>query len=368
LALRLDAEGVHALADDLLRLSALRARLVRHDLVPFTANGFVLGRFHGAGVKDAVYRPTWREAEREEYTVALAGVLAALRGPGEVVSISTAPGSWRGWGEDPREVARGCAQRLVRTARRLRALEHATGTRVLLGLEPEPRCTLESTAEALAFFRGPLADAFGTDLAARHHLGVCFDVCHQAVAFEDTAASLEALRAARVPIVKVQASCALETPDAREAAGRAALEAFVEPTWLHQTSVKDARGRLHMEEDLPQALASRAPAWRAGRPWRTHFHGPVFRAQAVPPLRTTQAELDRALARLARGDLTGHLEIETYTWEALPEAERQAGSGFDLVEALAREYEHVLGVLAQHGVTRAEPATADSPAASALER
>ena len=78
-----------------------------------------------------------------------------------------------------------------------------------------------------------------------------------------------------------------------------------------------------------------------------------------------QPELDRALARLARGDLTSHLEVETYTWEALPSAERRAGSGFDLVEALAREMEHVLEVLGRHGVLRAS-----SPAAAGagLER
>src|SRR5688572_30720166 len=126
LALRLDAQGVRALADDLLALGALRARLARHDLVPFTANGFVLGRFHGAGVKDAVYRPTWREAEREDYTVALAGVLAALRGPGEVVSISTAPGSWRGWGGDPRAAG-------ARARAPLHAREHGGGAGVLPG-------------------------------------------------------------------------------------------------------------------------------------------------------------------------------------------------------------------------------------------
>lgn len=361
LALRLDAAGVRELEEAPPRTAALRDLLASHELVPFTANGFVLGRFHGPGVKDAVYRPSWREVEREDYTVALAGLLAALRGPGEVVSISTAPGSWRGWGEDPAETARDCARRLVHTARRLRALEHATGTRVLLGLEPEPGCTLATTAEAIAFFRGPLAEAFGADVAARRHLGVCFDVCHQAVAFEDVVASLEDLCAARVPIVKLQASSALEAPDGADPAGRAALGAFAEPTWLHQTSTRDARGRVHTVPDLPFALAQRAPAWRAARPWRTHFHVPVFRAGAVPPLVTTQPDLDRALARVARGDLTAHLEVETYTWEALPEGERRAGSGFDLVEALAREMEHVLGVLARNGVTRAGDTPAPRP-------
>ena len=51
--------------------------------------------------------------------------------------------------------------------------------------------------------------------------------------------------------------------------------------------------------------------------------------------------------------MTEHLEIETYTWDVLPESEREAGSGEDLVEALALEYESVLEVLRAHGVRRA---------------
>ncbi len=352
LALRLDADGARALLDDERRLLRLRDHLRDHGLVPFTGNGFVLGRFHGPGVKDAVYRPSWREAEREDATLAMAEVLAVLRGPGERVSLSTAPGSWRGWGEEPDEVARGCAYRLVRTARRLRELEHRLGTRVLLGLEPEPRATLESVAETRSFFAGPLREAFGRDVGALHHLGVCYDVCHQAVLFEDVVAGLDALHAAGIPVVKVQASAALEAPDGTDPQARAALRAFAEPTWLHQTACRDARGRVHVTTDLGEALAASEAPWTLSGPWRTHFHVPVFRREAVPPLLTTQPDLDRALARVAAGGLTTHLEVETYTWDALPEAERRAGSGDDLVEALARELEHVEAVLARHGCTR----------------
>ena len=374
IALRLDALGVRALESDAGRLRALRQLLVAHDLVPFTANGFVLGRFHGPGVKDAVYRPSWREAEREEYTLALAAVLAHLRGPGHVVSLSTAPGSWRGWGEERARVDADCAARLVRAARRLRELEHVTGVRVLLGLEPEPGCTLQRVADAVAFFHGPLQQAFGRDSAARHHLGVCLDVCHQAVMFEDPRLGLDRLRAAGVPVVKVQASAALELADGSDVAGRAALARFVEPTWLHQTTTPDERGEVHLLEDLPAALGSAAAPWLARRPWRTHFHVPVFRALSVPPLKTTQGELDRVLARVAQGGATRHLEVETYTWEGLPEDERNAGSGFDLGEALAKELEYVLAVLARHGSlpegalpegSRPERAGASQPASTA---
>jgi hypothetical protein len=55
---------------------------------------------------------------------------------------------------------------------------------------------------------------------------------------------------------------------------------------------------------------------------------------------------------VARGDVTSHVEIETYTWEGLPPEARPE----TLVESLAREYEWVLSVLASEGVRRAEEA------------
>jgi hypothetical protein len=350
-SLRFDGQSVARLAHDADVRQRLAGLLAENDLVPFTANGFVVGRFHGGRVKEEVYRPTWRERERVAYTLALADAMIALRGAGHVVSISTMPGSWRPWGEGER-VARDCAAQLVACARRLREREEDTGTRVVLGLEAEPRCTIETTREMVEFFRGPLSEAFGRDRGALRHLGVTFDVCHMAVVHEDVAASLDLLRESRIPVVKVQASCAIVVADPRSPAAREALASFDEPTYLHQVGARDADGTRHVAVDLPEALRDEGGAWAGRAPWRVHFHVPVFREVSVPPLGTTRDDLDRVLARVAAGDVTPHLEIETYTWGVLPEAERRRGSGSDLVEALAREYEHVLGVLEAHGVRR----------------
>jgi hypothetical protein len=348
-ALRFAGEAVERLwHDDVLRRRFGDA-LAERELLPFTANGFVVGTFHGGPLKESVYRPSWREEARVTYTVRLAEVMASLRGTGARVSISTLPGSWRAWRE--RDVERAFAANLVRCARRLHALEHETGTRVVLAVEPEPRCTIETTTELIAFWRGALANEIEEAPWAGRHLGACFDVCHQAVMHEDLGASLRALAQAGVPVAKVQASCALEVPDPNDPAARDALAVFDEPVYLHQVGAPDETGRCRVEEDLPNALHE--PAWRDRRPWRVHFHVPVFRETSVPPLRTTRPHLDRVLRAVATGRVTEHLEIETYTWDVLPRAEREAGSGHDLVEALAREYEHVLGVLEAAGARRA---------------
>jgi hypothetical protein len=351
ISLRLDGPSVERFAEDPRARARFRLLLDSHGLVPFTANGFVVGRFHGGRVKDEVYRPSWRDPERLRYTNSLADLMASLRGPGEVVSISTAPGSWRLWDEGDR-VHTECAVNLARTARHLKALEEESGTRVLLGIEPEPRCTIETTREALRFFHEDLRPLLAKDLRSVLHLGVCFDTCHQSVVHEDLVSSLALLEAAGIPVVKVQASSALEVPDPTDPRAREALAIFDEPTWLHQVGARDAAGARRVAADLPEVLGLGEGTWSDHRPWRVHFHVPVFRADAVPPLTTTRPDLERVLRLVARGGVTEHLEIETYTWTALPEEERRAGSGFDLLDALEREYRFVLSVLEGAGATR----------------
>lgn len=348
-ALRFDRGAVDLLADDDARRALLRGILAGYELVPFTANGFVVGNFHALGLKEDVYRPTWRERERVDYTMALAEVMARLRGPGEVVSISTAPGTYKRFDEGPR-VVQDVAHHLAFAARRLRGLEQSVSTRVVLGIEPEPLGLLETTEELIAFWRGPLREAFGRDRAAMHHLGVCYDVCHQAVEHEDPGEAIQSLKDEGIPIVKVQASSAIVVPDPMNADARAALERFEEPRWLHQVVMRTPGGGRQRAGDLSEVLTGPdAVLWRtAGVPWRVHFHVPVHREAVLPPLRTTRTVLEQALRRVAQGDVTSHLEIETYTWEALPPEERAEG----LVESLAREYEWVLSVLAAAGVKR----------------
>jgi sugar phosphate isomerase/epimerase len=354
LALRLDRDGVAELVEDDDRRHLLRDMLRANDLVPFSGNAFVVGSFHDAGTKSNVYRPTWSEAERVEYTVAFAEVLADLAGPGADVSLSTAPLSFKPFSEATgfEDVA---ARRLVETARRFADVEERTGARVRLAIEPEPLCTIETTAEAIRFFAGPLARALGEIAdrreaeAVRARLGVCYDVCHQAVEGEDPEESLLALAAARIPVVKVQASCALVLDDPSDAAGRAVLARFDEPRWLHQVAAGRHVPTPLLAADLPEALRGpSAASWAATAPWRVHLHVPVHRETLTPPLRTTRDVLERALRAVVRDGSCAHLEIETYTWDGLPSEVRAGG----LVESLAREYEWVLGVLASEGVRR----------------
>ncbi|MEU8887934.1 hypothetical protein AB0D18_08680, partial [Streptomyces sp. NPDC048442] len=76
---------------------------------------------------------------------------------------------------------------------------------------------------------------------------------------------------------------------------------------------------LHGTDDLPEALTT--TSLPTATPWRAHFHVPLHTSPA-PPLTSTLSVLRDALAHLmahpSGHPLTHHLEVETYTWQALP--------------------------------------------------
>lgn len=344
--LRLGAAAAHDLVEPGAR-AALRAWLDDQGLYVFTLNGFPYGPFHGEPVKERVYRPDWLEEERLHYSADLADLLADLLPDDPAIegSVSTVPGCYRARGEGP-DAAPRMADRLVRHAAHLVALRARTGRVIALALEPEPRCFLETIAETVAFFEGHLfgraarermAELTGlgagpAEEALRLHLGVCLDACHAAVEFEDPGAAIAALRAAGIRLPKIQLSAGMRVPRV-DAGSLRALSPFAEGVYLHQVVARAPGGELTRHVDLPDALAAasaRPP--EPGEEWRIHFHVPIFRAD-LGPFESTQGFLAELCAMQARGALSAHLEVETYTWDVLPEELR----GEPVVDAIARE-------------------------------
>ncbi|MDB5300566.1 MAG: hypothetical protein JWO87_2229, partial [Phycisphaerales bacterium] len=252
--------------------------LARRGLTCHTLNAFPFGDFHSARVKENVYLPDWTTPQRLAYTEQCAGVLAELLPAGVEGSISTLPLGFKGFAH-PANFLDAAAAGLIEAARRLAQLEARTGRRVRLAVEPEPLCVLETTREAIDFFSRLWQSAAraGAEEIVRTHIGVCFDVCHQAVEFEDVADSIRALAAAGVRLNKVHISCALQLDHPRDnAEGRAALARYVEPRYLHQTMARAPGGEVIRVQDLSEALVSNPPAdFLAAPAWRVHFHVPV---------------------------------------------------------------------------------------------
>lgn len=328
------------------RLAAFADFLAANELYVFTINAFPYGVFHGRAVKEKVYEPDWRGDERLNFTNRCADILAALLPEGQRGSVSTVPGAFKTKVTSSADVTRMAGQMIIHAAH-LHEIAERTGKTIALALEPEPCCFLETTEEAIGFFErellSPNAVALMTHLtglspdgaatALRRHLGLCFDVCHAAVQFEDIGASLDRVERTGITIAKLQLSSALNVSHVNGATERL-LAPFDDGIYLHQT-VERWDGRLTRHVDLDRAFAALRRG-ESGGEWRVHCHVPVFLGD-FEGLGSTQGALKEALALCREREVSPHLEIETYTWSVLPPALRQG----DLAADIAREVQWV---------------------------
>jgi sugar phosphate isomerase/epimerase len=346
LGLRLSAAAAQDLSAPA-ALAELQEFLAEQNAYVFTINGFPFGEFHGVRVKQNVYSPDWADPARLTYTDQLAEILAALLPEGMDGTISTVPGTFAAWAEGRVDEI---VANLVRHVAYLLDLRERTGRTIRLALEPEPRCFLETIDEAVAFFTGHLYGesaiaqlqaltgiAYGdAAVALREYLGLCYDVCHAAIEYEDPHGSIDLLRRNDVPVYKLQLSSALRIAAVDEHTP-ALLRPFDEPTYLHQ--VVGRRGdEFDKWDDLGPALADIDKA--IGSEWRVHFHVPLFLAE-MENFGTTQAFLKEILALHRESPISQHLEVETYTWDVLPEQYRNVA----VSDAIARELNWVLSEL-----------------------
>lgn len=345
--LRLSARAAAELAEPA-ALAEFRDFLGRSRMYVFTINGFPYGTFHGTRVKEDVYLPDWRDPERLRYTDQLADLLAELLPdalPGEPAiegSVSTVPGAYKPALVGSHDVAL-IVEHLLRHVAHLVELRARTGRLVALALEPEPNCLLETIAEVIDFFErelhGPAAvrrtmeltglGRAAAALALHEHLGVCLDLCHAAVEFEDAADCIRRLDLAGIRVPKMQISAGLRLPTL-DAEAIEALKCFDDPVYLHQV-VQHGPGGLARFADLPEALASLHGS-TGDREWRVHFHVPIFLDQ-LAPFASTQSFIRDVLAIQRASPVSAHLEVETYTWGVLPEPFRSG----TVDEAVARE-------------------------------
>ena len=348
--IRLAAKTAQTLANSPAERDKLKKFLDNNDMYIYTANAFVYGHFKGDKVKEQVYEPDWRGEERTQYTINVANVLADVCPRGIAPSIQSAP-----LGFKPRvtggDVVAAYTDHVLRVVAHLIALETKTGSTVQLALEPEPFCFLETTDETIAYFRDhlysgaaveklaklahvPIAEA---NEALRRHLGIVYDICHQAVEYEDIPASLQKLVDAGVPIFKLQEAAALHMPEVTQDVVNT-LKRYAKTIYLTQTLEK-RDGKINRFLNVDDAIAAfeKDPG---PREWRTHIHVPVF-LDDLGQFRTTRFAIADALRFHKKMPLSHHLEVETYTWDMLPDSLKSN----DIVDYICRELDWVRGQL-----------------------
>ena len=328
-------------------LAAFKHWLDAENCYVFTINGFPYGQFHGTRVKEQVFQPDWSTQERLDYTKRLFDILAAIVPEGVDGSVSTVPGSHKELVTRPGQPAE-IRRNLWLAIDHIAELSAKTGRDLHLGVEPEPLGWIENTEETLQFFADMVTDRPGDTDKLQQHLGVNYDTCHFAVEYEDAMESLDCFHAAGIRLSKLHLSSALKVkPDAESLA---ALKAFAEDTYFHQTIARLAGGQLRRYRDLPEALESaeiEAPALKSEEEWRIHYHVPLH-AAPTREFDTTADHLIEALNWLQmHPDACSHLEMETYTWEVMPGALKNRS----VVDQLVDEYRWTLEALAERGIS-----------------
>jgi hypothetical protein len=350
-SLRLSAKSAERLSGSADERAKLKAFLDEHDMYLFTVNAFPYGPFKGQRVKELVYEPDWRTDERANYSMQVADVLAAVAPADVAPSIQSPP-----LGFKPRvtgaDVVDAYTRQVLKTAAHLVQLRERTGRTVTLALEPEPSCFLELSAEVVDYFgRHLYSDASAAALAnetglskpqahdaLRRHVGTVFDICHQAVEYESIAEALGSLKRAGIPVFKLQAAAAIRIPEVTREIVEA-LKAYDDPVYLHQT-VEMKNGKMSRFIDLQDAFAAFAKD-PGPREWRIHFHVPVFLESLGPLFKTTRPAIEEAL-RVHKADaVSTQVEIETYTWDVLPDNLKTG----DITDYVVRELEWVRGEL-----------------------
>jgi len=328
-------------------LVRFKAFLESGNYYVFTINGFPYGVFHGQRVKEQVYLPDWLDPERLAYTNSLARILSEVV-PEDLdlpASVSTVPGAFK-TSVRSRDDELAIAGNMLRHVAFLKRLERTTGKRVTLAIEAEPRCFIETVDEMVRFFADCLLDesllsSISAECAepltaesVRRYLGFCFDACHMAVEFEDPVDAIGRLKDAGISILKFQISSAVRLDFERgDSTAAKYLAPFAEDVYLHQVVERVGTGELSRYTDLPEALEAEVSAVGGEQvEWRVHFHVPIFLSEMVG-MGTTQSYLTDLFDAIGVNPPSGCLEVETYTWDVLPEQYR----GVDVSTAVARE-------------------------------
>ena len=325
-------------------LAAFRDQLSALGAYVFTINAFPFGPFHGVRVKEDVYLPDWRDRERLAFTANSAAVLAGILPNGLEGSISTVPGAFKPNGRSSEAIA-AMARNLMMAVADLVDLKRRTGKHIALALEPEPCCFLETTDESIAFFEGALLKPDTLDMLCgitgvgrseaeillRRHLGICYDVCHGSVEYEDTVAALDRLLAAGIAIPKIQLSAAMRVPAMTKDLINSVMR-YNDGVYLHQSIVR-RDDNLSRHVDLPDAVTAFGEGQADGE-WRIQCHVPVFLAD-LGEISSTRSDLVATLAALRRRTRSSHLEVETYTWDVLPDNVRTGSKSADIAREIA---------------------------------
>lgn len=296
-------------------------------------NGFPYGGFHEDVVKEDVYRPDWVTKERFEYTNRLFYILKVLLPEKGEGGVSTPPLSYSFFDTEEKERIHrkaNCTEQIMQTLMNLIRIQREEGKTLHLDIEPEPDGLLGTFSDWMRWYEWDLIpkalpvliQEFGFDPKTaeeklKQHIRLCLDVCHLAVTFETNSFLFSELKRLGIKVGRIQVSSALKLKFQEPIQEYIdALKPFNEKKYLHQVVSCTKEGETKSYRDLGDALAAGASF---GEEWRIHFHVPIF-LETYGRFFSTQEELKMVLSEHIKNRITQILEVETYTWNVLPES------------------------------------------------
>ncbi|MCQ0112652.1 metabolite traffic protein EboE [Zhouia amylolytica] len=318
--------------------------LESNNLYVHTINGYLYGGEAYSAIKDAVHLPDWTTKERFKYTKRLIAQLALLLPENMNGSITTSPLSYKHWHTSEALLEnsyKSSAKNLAKTILELYKVELKTGKYIHLDLEPEPDTLIENSNEVINFFRGYLAPIAVNYLVKKlktseeiaeymvyRYINICYDVCHFSLVYEEPELTFKRFKQTGIKVGKVQLSSALKVvfEEHRNDLIIQNLFALKNSDFLHQVREKigDQVVKYH---DFHMILNKK----QLINEIRAQFHVPVF-IDKFGALNSTQDQLIKVIKCLKEQSITDHIEVETYTWEILPEDLRK-----DLKGSIVRE-------------------------------
>ena len=316
-----------------------------------TINGFVYGDFYKTNIKEKVYQPDWTTIERINFNFKLIEILRRLDATQKDVGFSTSPLGYK-FSQDINNKKLFndlVVYHLFSLVKKLIQINQEQGKTIHIDFEPEADCRLENIEDIIDFFEkfllvdlaSKLAQELNISLtkAKNHilkHIRICYDICHQAVQFEDHIKNFEKLNNYGIEIGKIQLSSALEIRVQKNKLDnlKKDLNKFRDNIYLHQVVIKKLDSSFIKYRDVPEALEKFEDINESL--WRIHYHLPIF-AENYNNFFTTSKEIKTIINVIKYSSIVSCLEIETYTWEILPEALK-----LDLISSIVREYEWII--------------------------
>ena len=126
------------------------------------------------------------------------------------------------------------------------------------------------------------------------------------------------------------------------------LEKYVEKVYLHQVIAANKGKVVQRFKDLDLALNNTREENMAADEWRIHFHVPLHTSPKNGLGDTRKHVLDTLDWLADHPHTCKHLEMETYTWEVLPDELRS----MDVTEQVTKEYQWTLNALQERGLGR----------------